>query len=194
MRMLIADDSQLLRLYIVAALEPLGHEILEAATGPEALAVLTGPHPPALAILDWIMPDLDGPEVCQRVRQTPLAFQPYLILMSQKDAKEDVIHGLGMGANDYVSKPFHEGELRARVEVGERVVRLERTLRDRIQALEAATAHVRALQGILPICMYCHRIRNDQESWQRLESYITEHSEATLSHGLCPDCAPRMLE
>jgi DNA-binding response OmpR family regulator len=102
--------------------------------------------------------------------------------------KEDVVEGLEAGANDYIRKPFDRPELRARVRVGERVLELEAALAERIRALQDALAHVKTLQGLLPICMHCHRIRNDQQTWERLEKYISEHTEAEFTHGLCPEC------
>ena len=102
--------------------------------------------------------------------------------------KEDIVAGLEAGANDHITKPFDRDELKARVRVGQRVIELQSALADRVRELEEAMSHIRTLQGILPICMHCHRIRNDQESWERIESYIQEHSEAQFSHGLCPEC------
>ena len=112
----------------------------------------------------------------------------YIILLTSKGEKEDVVEGLEAGANDYIRKPFDRPELRARVRVGERVLELEAALAERIRALQDALAHVKTLQGLLPICMHCHRIRNDQQTWERLEKYISEHTEAEFTHGLCPEC------
>ena len=193
MRVLIADDSRTMRLLLRGTLEPLGYEVLEADNGRGAYERLTGSDAPQLAILDWVMPQLAGPEVCQLVRQSRLIVQPHILLLTTKNSKEDVIHGLGMGANDFISKPFHEGELLARLKVGERVIQLEMALTERVHALEEAMAHVKTLQGLLPICMYCHKIRDDQDSWQRLEQYLTEHLDAKLTHGLCPDCRDRFF-
>lgn len=194
MKILIADDSRTMRMTLRAILEDWGHEVEEAETGYQALERLVGPNPPRLAVLDWLMPDLDGPDVCRMVRRAKLDFQPYLVLLTSKDTKEDLVEGLSMGANDYIGKPFHTGELQARLRVGERQVELETALAERMKALEEASAHIRTLQGMLPICMYCHKIRDDQETWQRLEAYITEHTDASLSHGICPDCRDKFLE
>jgi len=105
-----------------------------------------------------------------------------------KDRKEDIVSGLDAGANDYVIKPFEQEELRARLRVGERVVELQSALNDRVKELQKALSHIKTLQGILPICMHCHKIRDDQDVWQRLEKYIAEHSGVQFSHGLCPEC------
>ncbi|HRK35093.1 MAG TPA: response regulator, partial [Candidatus Hydrogenedentes bacterium] len=84
--------------------------------------------------------------------------------------------------------PFDEKELLARVRVGERVIDLEQQLRNRVEELEAAAAHIKRLQGILPICMFCHRIRDDEELWRRIEDYLMQNADVQLSHGLCPEC------
>ncbi|MGH9448472.1 MAG: response regulator, partial [Terriglobia bacterium] len=86
------------------------------------------------------------------------------------------------------TKPFDHRELRARVQVGVRMVELQRVLAARVAELEAALSCLNRLQGLLPICAYCKRIRNDRNYWQRVESYITEHSEAEFTHGVCPQC------
>ena len=92
------------------------------------------------------------------------------------------------GANDFIGKPFHHEELRARLSVGRRIIEMQSTLESRIIALQDAISHIKRLQGILPICMHCHKIRTDKESWEKIEHYITEHSDAQFSHGLCPEC------
>jgi hypothetical protein len=92
------------------------------------------------------------------------------------------------GADDYIAKPYDIPELRARVDVGRRMVEVQGQLVDRVRELRAALDHVKTLQGILPICMHCHKIRNDSNSWDRIEKYIEEHSKAEFSHGLCPEC------
>ena len=101
---------------------------------------------------------------------------------------KDIIAGLEAGADDYIGKPYEKDELRVRVKVGERITALQSALVEQVRSLQEALAHVKTLQGILPICMHCHKIRNDQQSWQRLEKYIAEHSDAKFSHGLCPEC------
>jgi len=81
-----------------------------------------------------------------------------------------------------------------RAGVGAKVVELQEALAKRVAELEDALAHIKQLQGILPICMYCHKIRTDKESWERIEKYISEHSYAVFSHGICPDCYKKIME
>ena len=188
MRILVAEDDQSTRQALTAVLKRPGHEITSVEDGEEAWKALQAPDAAKLAILDWMMPGLTGVEVCQRARGNPATASKYLILLTSRSGKEDIIEGLESGANDYVTKPFDEGELLARVRVGERVIDLEQQLRNRVSELEEAMAHITFLQGILPICMFCHRIRDDEESWRRIEDYLVEHADVQLSHGLCPQC------
>ena len=123
-----------------------------------------------------------------KVRELEARGPTYIIILTARGAKEDIVAGLGAGADDYVTKPFDIDELRARIEVGRRVVGLQAALADRVEELQAALDHVKTLQGILPICMHCHKIRNDHDSWERIEKYIAQHTEAQFSHSLCPEC------
>lgn len=194
MRILIADDEPTIRRLLGATLAPAGYEVVEAADGEAAWAVLDATDAPELAVLDWIMPGLDGPEVCRRVRARAAPVAPYLILLTAKDRVEDLVAGLEAGADDYIAKPFSPGELRARVQVGARVVALQRGLADRVRALEEALAQIHHLHGLLPICAWCKKIRNDQNYWEQVETYISERSDAQFTHSICPECGERMRQ
>jgi diguanylate cyclase (GGDEF)-like protein len=123
---------------LAATLVKWGHEVVATVDGLEAWTVLQEKNPPLLAILDWIMPGMDGVEVCRRVRQLAGGSQPYLILLTAKNSKEDLVEGLEAGADDFLSKPFHVHELRVRLQVGERIVELQRSLAVRVVELEKA--------------------------------------------------------
>lgn len=112
----------------------------------------------------------------------------------QKGSCQDVVAGLQAGANDYVTKPFNAPELRARLQVGRRVLDLQMELTERVKDLEEALARVKQLEGYLPICAYCKKIRNDEDYWQQIESYISAHSKALFTHTICPDCYQRHIE
>ena len=112
----------------------------------------------------------------------------YIILLTAKGSKEDLITGLESGADDYLTKPFHREELKARVQVGWRVLNLQKRLADRVHELESALSKVKQLQGLLPICCYCKRVRDGKDYWQQVEAYVMAHSEAQFTHGICPDC------
>jgi phosphoserine phosphatase RsbU/P len=193
-KVLIAEDDMISRRLLEATLTRWGYEVVVTCDGMAAWEVLRSPEAPALAILDWMMPGMDGIEVCRRVRSAPTATPPYLILLTAKGRREDIVIGLQAGANDYVTKPFDREELHARMQVGLRMVELQQSLADRVKALEEALTRVKQLQGLLPICSYCKKIRDDQNYWQQVESYISEHSEAQFSHSICPDCYERRVK
>ena len=188
MKILIAEDDMVSRVLLEATLIKWGYEVTVACDGVAAWELLQSDDPPPLAILDWMMPGLDGLQICRKIRDIPTTTPPYLILLTAKGRREDIVTGLQAGADDYVTKPFDREELHARVQVGMRIIELQHSLADRVKALEEALARVKQLQGLLPICSYCKKIRDDQNYWQQVENYISKHSEAQFSHSICPDC------
>jgi len=188
MHALIADDDRMAREILRRTLTRMGFDVTAVVDGAEAWQHLEGVAVPTLAVLDWMMPLMDGPEVLRRVRrERPLA-NLYLILLTALESRRDVITGLDAGADDYIVKPFDPDELRARVQVGVRVVTLQERLADRVAELQTALSNVKQLRGLLPICSYCKRIRGDDQYWLQVESYIADHSDAQFSHGICPTC------
>jgi DNA-binding response OmpR family regulator len=187
MRILIADDDRIGTTILSRALAQLDFEVSVAHDGEEAWTLIARDAPP-VAIVDWMMPALDGPALCRRIRETPATAHMYVILLTARDSRADLVAGLGAGADDYLVKPFDPGELRARVKVGLRVLGLQERLADRVAQLEVAISTVKRLQGLIPICSYCKRIRSDSDDWEQLECYISEHSDAQFSHGICPPC------
>jgi DNA-binding response OmpR family regulator len=187
-RILVADDDPIGRRVLERALGKSGHDVLVVPDGTDAWRVLTAPDPPALAILDWMMPGLTGVELCRKARARAWAVEPYLIVLTSRGAPADVVTALRAGANDYVTKPFEIEELRARVSVGERIVTLQRELSDRVRALEEAFAHVHQLQGLIPICAWCGQVRNDGNFWEQVSSYLEKRSGLQFTHAICPPC------
>ncbi len=188
MKILIAEDDITSRALLKQMLVKWDYEVIVTKDGNEAWKALQAEDTPRLAILDWMMPGLDGVEVCRKVRQLDVPNPTYIILLTSRSSKKDIVAGLEAGADDYIGKPYEPDELRVRVKVGERVTALQSALVEQVHFLQEALAHVKTLQGILPICMHCHKIKNDQQSWEKLEKYIAEHSDAQFSHGLCPEC------
>jgi sigma-B regulation protein RsbU (phosphoserine phosphatase) len=177
-KILIAEDDRVSRLLLEANLRSWGFEPVSFGDGQSALAALEDKEPYNLAILDWMMPGIDG------VEQT----LPYFILLTARNKLQDLVTALDAGADDFVTKPFDAAELRARISVGLRIVELQRSLANRIVELEEALANIKQLQGMLPICSYCKNIRADQDYWQSVESYIATHTQAEFSHSICPRC------
>ena len=188
MRILIAEDDATCRATLAAVLKKGGHEVKETAGGLEAWEEMQKPDAPRLVILDWIMPGIDGLEVLRRVRALRPPRPPYLILLTSRAGKDDVITGLEAGADDYVSKPYDAGELHARIDAGRRMLGLQDALAAKVEELHQALNQIKALRGIVPICACCKKIRDDQGYWNQVEVYIRNHTGAELSHGFCPAC------
>ena len=193
MKILLAEDDPMYARLLQRLLEG-EYEVLPVRDGAEAWEALLAESPPQLAVLDWLMPRMDGFEVCRRVRHHPEMASTYMILLTSRDHIKDILAGFEAGADDYLVKPCDPEELRARVRVGRRVVELQSALAAHVVQLEKALASVRQLQGLLPICSYCKRIRNDENYWEQLETYVSEHSEASFSHGICPNCYQSIMK
>jgi len=194
MRILVAEDQAVSRHILVANLRKWGYDVTAVEDGTQAWQALEAEDAPQLAILDWLMPGMDGIEICRQIRQSPQRQPVYLILLTARRGQEDKVHGLQSGADDYITKPFNREELRARVQVGIRVLELQGALAQRVRELEDALSRVKTLQGLLPICSYCKKIRDDRNYWQQVEGYISDHSQAQFSHGICPECYARFVQ
>ena len=192
MRVLIAEDDRASRRLLEATLTRWGYEVLSTADGTEAWQVLQQDDRPPVVVLDLEMPGLDGIEVCRRVRESSDSQLPYIIFLSSWEGKNDITEGLRAGADDYVTKPFDSDELRARIQVGARVVKLQEALANRVRELEEAMSRIKQLHGLLPICASCKKIRDDKGYWNQIELYIRDHSEAEFSHGICPGCVKEL--
>ena len=188
MTVLVADDHEINRKLLRTILKAEGYDVVEAANGVDALAILESSSQPMVSLMDWEMPQMEGIEVCRRARALPNPPPFFLVLVTVRDSKQDTVAGLQAGANDYVTKPFDKTELLARVKVGASMVQLQQTLTERVEELKEALMRVKTLSGLLPICSYCKKIRDDQNYWQQVESYVGKHSEAQFSHSICPEC------
>lgn len=175
MKVLIAEDDGTSRTLLRAALRKAGHEVLEAKDGAEAWEQLVADGP-RVVVSDWMMPRVDGLELCRRVRSRKEAPYVYFILLTGQMVGGGN-HALAMeeGVDDFLTKPLDVEALRMRLRVAERIVSL--------------TERVRTLEGILPMCAYCRRIRDDKGAYSSLEDYVSDTTPAQFSHGVCPDCA-----
>lgn len=193
MRILIAEDEPTSRRMLEVTLASWGYEVVAAADGQEAWQLLQHEAAPQLLILDWMMPVLDGLQLIRQLRRELPQRPFYIILLTARVSREDMIQGLEAEADDYVTKPFDRGILKARIQVGARVIQLQAMLADRVRDLEKAVQVAKRLRGLIPICSYCKSIRNDANYWEQLETYIAEHSEAEFSHGVCPSCFEKIV-
>jgi DNA-binding response OmpR family regulator len=143
-RILVAEDDPVSREIVCTRLTGWGYEVVATQNGSEAMAELRKKDAPLLAILDWMMPGMDGLEVCRRVRAVDRAV--YIIMLTALDSKENVVQGLSAGADDYLIKPFDKNELHARILVGLRVMALQTALAARVKELEGANSQIDALK------------------------------------------------
>jgi DNA-binding response OmpR family regulator len=194
MKVLVAEDDPVSRRALEVSLRRWGYEVVTAADGAQAWETLQRDDAPRLALLDWIMPGLDGVEVCRHVRGRAGNPPTYLILLSAKASTEDVVLGLECGADDYLTKPVELPELRARLKAGGRILELQSTLAERVRELNDAMENVRQLQRLLPICSYCKKVRNDQNYWQQVEAFLSARLEMQFSHSICPECFEHIVK
>jgi DNA-binding response OmpR family regulator len=173
LKIMIVDDDSVSRRMLQGVLNKQGYEVLVAANGREAWEIFQR-EAISIVITDWIMPELDGLQLCQRIRAEARQKYTYIILITVMTGKGSYLEGIQAGADDFLSKPYDPDVLRARLYVAKRLLELQ--------------AEVRQLQGMLPICCYCKRIRDDGNLWTQVEAYIAEHSEADFTHGICPEC------
>ena len=178
MNILIVDDDPTSRIILGASLKKLGHQVTVAQSAVEALAVFgTGNVP--LLISDLVMPDMDGLELCRRIRAEHRPQYTYIILLTTVSGKFGYLSGMQAGADDFITKPFDEDLLAARLVVAERILNLQ--------------SQVKQLSGLLPICAVCKKVRDDQNYWHQVESYIIQRTDARFTHGYCPECRAKFL-
>ena len=178
MKVLLVDDDPVARRILTAVLVGLGHEAVPATDGAEAWKRFQA-ESPDVVITDWMMPEIDGLELTRRIRGSAKARYTYVLLLTALQGRARYLDGMDAGADDFVTKPVDREELHARLRVAERVLGLQR--------------EVHQLEGLLPICSYCKRIRDDANAWSQVEEYVTRMTQAQFSHGICPTCYDQHL-
>jgi len=174
LKILIAEDDPASGRLLLASLKKLGYDIVLAANGRDAWYSFLSERP-RIVVTDWMMPLVDGIELCSRIRAEGRAQYTYVILLTALSGKERFMEGMQAGADDFITKPFDIEALRVRLKVAERILGLQQ--------------RVSVLKGLLPICSYCKRIRDDDGAWHGLEDYVMKRTETSFAHTLCPDCA-----
>jgi DNA-binding response OmpR family regulator len=187
------DDDRITLKFVMACLgkDP-AYEVVASEHGQKALEMIKG-DPPDILVTDWMMPDLDGLELCRMVRSLDYKNYIYIILLTARTDHDDIVKGLEAGADDYMVKPFDQGELLARVRAGARVVAAQRALTETNEELQKALAQIKTLKGLLPICMDCKKVRDDKDYWQDIQDYISQATDTEFSHGLCPTCMQKRM-
>jgi response regulator RpfG family c-di-GMP phosphodiesterase len=198
-KVLIVDDEPISVQTLLCLLEH-DYDVFMVKNGKEALICAEAERPDVI-LLDIVMPEMDGYEVIAHLRSNPdLCAIPVLFITSMTE-EECEAKGLELGAHDYLRKPYNAATVRLRVKNHlefkrhHDVIKEQRDLLEqKNDELEAALARIKRLEGIVTICMYCKQIRSNSDSWHQLEQYITEHSEARFSHGICPACVHKFTE
>ena len=206
MKILLVDDADNMLLLLSEYLEGFGFsQILTASSANEAFALLTAdPKVPASDVVDIILMDInlggiDGIEACRRIKNDLGCHDVPIIMVTGEIDLEHLNRAFNAGAMDYVTKPFHTLELHVRVESALKLKQamdaqkwVNAQLAEKNLALKEAMDNIKVLQGLLPICASCKNIRSDSGNWKQMEEYISEHSEAQFSHGICPDCQQKL--
>jgi len=178
MNILVVDDDSTLRFILQGALSQLGHEVALAKDGLEGLRIFEKCHVP-LVISDMLMPGMDGLELCRRIRKANRSQYTYLILLTAVEGRASYLEGMAAGADDFLTKPFDKEMLATRIAVAQRILSLQ--------------LQVKHLAGLLPICSLCKKVRDDQNYWHQVESFIAQHTDATFTHSYCPDCFKKLI-
>ena len=179
MNILIAEDDDASRIILAGQLAKLGHDVRAVENGEEAWNQFLA-NQPQVVITDWQMPKLDGLQLCRRIRAQQSEKYTYLIVLTALDGKVGYLEGMSAGADDFISKPCDSVDLNVRLRVAERILSLQH--------------EVQQLEGLLPICPTCKRIRDESNQWQQVEAYITRRTDAQFSHGICPQCYETVMK
>jgi len=170
------------------------YDILLAQGASEALDIMRD-QIPDLILLDVMMPGMSGFDLCGQLKDDELYRDIPVIFVTALSDSDSELNGLQVGAVDYIAKPFFISHVRQRIRIqlelkyrNELLQEQRAALEARTQELESALKRIKRLEGLIPICMYCKKIRNTGEIWQNLEEYLVEHSDASFTHGMCPGC------
>lgn len=180
MKILAVEDDATSRKILAQALHRLGHEVVEAGNGEDALKRLAEPDPARVVVSDWTMPLMDGLQLVRELRGRLNAEYTYFVLLTARTPDDDnQREAIEAGVDDFLTKPVDLTELWMRLRVAERILRF--------------TTQVRQLEAFLPICSYCKKVRDDKNYWQQIETYINARTGSEFSHSVCPDCYARVI-
>lgn len=179
MKILIADDDPIARTVLAASLRMLGHEPVVADGGVAAWQQFEQDHLRVI-VSDWMMPEVDGLELCRRVRAAGGDYVYFILLTNLSDTPENMQAAIEAGVDDFLRKPVDRFDLGMRLRVAQRILEF--------------THQVQRLEEFLPICSYCKKIRDDKNYWNQLERYINERTGSQFSHAICPDCLESVVK
>ncbi len=174
MNILIAEDDLLSRKLLITTLEQLGHQVDPFDNGEDAWNAHNR-FPYRVIVSDWLMPKLDGLDFCRKVRERENTEYTYFILLTAKaQDKESYMEAMGAGIDDFLAKPLDRDQIWMRLRVAERIL--------------SYTTQITHLESMLPICSYCKKVRDDNNYWQQVETYIGQKTGTNFSHSICPGC------
>ena len=190
-KVLVVDDDPDVLFATSRIVKKEGFQVITAANAEACLEAISKDCPD-LILLDVVMPDISGIDLCRKLKADPEYKSVFIVLLSgMKTGSEEQAEGLDAGADGYIARPISNQELRARVDSLVRILLAERE-RDRlIKELQEALSEIRQLTGLLPICSYCKKIRDDKGYWVKLEKYLGSHSDAEFTHCICQHCAEK---
>jgi len=189
-RLFIVEDEGIVAADLQDRLTSMGYAVVGKATSGEEAVQKIASSKPDLVLMDIILEgSMDGIQAAEAIKQQhPI---PVIIFLTAHADDATMRRAAELGPFGYVLKPFDERELHVAIEIGLYRNGVETKLRELNRQLQEALDHVKTLRGLLPICAFCHKIRNADGSWERLESYIVSRTEADFTHGFCPECCEK---
>lgn len=179
-RILVAEDDPISSIILRTMLEKFGYETVGARDGGEAWDAFNK-EPVRLIVSDWMMPGMDGLALCEKVRARSQTLYTYFILLTANHTNaENYALATAAGVDDFLTKPIDREAIRMRLSVAERILKY--------------TAEIRRLKELIPICVYCRKVRDERDYWERVETYIQNETGSRFSHGACPECCEKELE
>jgi sigma-B regulation protein RsbU (phosphoserine phosphatase) len=173
MKILVVEDDRVSNMVLTSKLTKLGHEVVSVTNGRDGWYTYLKENP-SIVITDWMMPLMDGLELCRKIRSRARVRYPYLIMVTALSSREHFYEGMTAGADDFIPKPIDLDTLKARLRVAERVLGLQSV--------------VSQLEGLLQICTYCKKIKTEKGDWKPVDQYVAEHTASAIEKAICPDC------
>lgn len=192
MKVLIVDDMQENLDTLVMIMESEGYKVATATNGNTALETASD-FQPDLVLLDVKMDGIDGFETCRQFKQNGFGTDIPVIFITVRSEAKDITEGFLCGGVDYIKRPFLVDEVCARVRTHLHLRALMKQQKKLILELQEAIDKVKTLRGLLPICAWCKKIRDDSGYWHKVEAYIRDNSEANFTHCLCPNCKDKFF-
>lgn len=180
MKILVAEDDLISRKLLVTTLKQFGHEVDAYETGDQAWDAFDA-APVRVVVSDWLMPGLDGLDFCRKVRRRASTQYTYFILLTANvQGKDTYMEAMQSGIDDFLAKPLDRDQIWMRLKVAERILRY--------------TTQISALESMLPICSYCKKVRDDNNYWQQVETYLSQRTGTNFSHSICPTCYTKKVQ